>query len=57
MCPISETTKIENFNQNIKALSIKLTPEKIVELEKFGLKIIKGTIIVWFSFYSSFLGF
>ena len=27
MCPIPGTTKVENFNQNIGALSLKLTPE------------------------------
>jgi aryl-alcohol dehydrogenase-like predicted oxidoreductase len=33
VCPIPGTTKIENFNQNIGALSVKLTPEEIAELE------------------------
>ncbi|XP_038700769.1 probable aldo-keto reductase 2 [Tripterygium wilfordii] len=33
VCPIPGTTKIENFNQNIGALSIKLTPEDMAELE------------------------
>ncbi|XP_049370024.1 auxin-induced protein PCNT115-like [Solanum verrucosum] len=33
VCPIPGTTKIENFNQNIEALSIKLTSEDMEELE------------------------
>ncbi|KAJ0079748.1 hypothetical protein Patl1_24190 [Pistacia atlantica] len=33
VCPIPGTTKIENFNQNIKALSVKLAPEEMAELE------------------------
>ncbi|KAH7521446.1 hypothetical protein FEM48_Zijuj07G0034000 [Ziziphus jujuba var. spinosa] len=33
VCPIPGTTKIENFNQNIGALSVKLTPEEKAELE------------------------
>ncbi|XP_074306864.1 putative aldo-keto reductase 2 isoform X1 [Silene latifolia] len=33
VCPIPGTTKIENFNQNIGALSVKLTPEEMTELE------------------------
>ncbi|KAB1213452.1 putative aldo-keto reductase 2 [Morella rubra] len=36
VCPIPGTTKIENFNQNIGALSVKLTPEEIAELESFA---------------------
>uniref|UniRef100_A0A5B7AU65 NADP-dependent oxidoreductase domain-containing protein n=1 Tax=Davidia involucrata TaxID=16924 RepID=A0A5B7AU65_DAVIN len=32
VCPIPGTTKIENFNQNIGALSVKLTPEEMAEL-------------------------
>ncbi|KAG2720996.1 hypothetical protein I3760_02G060400 [Carya illinoinensis] len=35
VCPIPGTTKIENFKQNIGALSVKLTPEEMVELESF----------------------
>ena len=35
VCPIPGTTKIENLNQNIRALSVKLTPEEIAELESF----------------------
>ncbi|GLT27631.1 hypothetical protein SLA2020_026150 [Shorea laevis] len=33
VCPIPGTTKIENLNQNIGALYIKLTPEEMAELE------------------------
>ncbi|KAF8032225.1 hypothetical protein BT93_D1218 [Corymbia citriodora subsp. variegata] len=33
VCPIPGTTKIKNFNQNIGALSVKLTPEEMAELE------------------------
>uniref|UniRef100_A0A2N9J167 NADP-dependent oxidoreductase domain-containing protein n=1 Tax=Fagus sylvatica TaxID=28930 RepID=A0A2N9J167_FAGSY len=36
VCPIPGTTKIENFNQNIGALSVRLTPEEMVELESFA---------------------
>ncbi|XP_059632065.1 probable aldo-keto reductase 2 [Cornus florida] len=33
VCPIPGTTKIENFNRNIGALSMKLTKEEMAELE------------------------
>ncbi|KAJ4830960.1 hypothetical protein Tsubulata_036448 [Turnera subulata] len=33
VCPIPGTTKIENFNQNVGALSVKLTPQEMSELE------------------------
>ncbi|XP_059650921.1 probable aldo-keto reductase 2 [Cornus florida] len=33
VCPIPGTTKIENLNQNVGALSLKLTPEEMAELE------------------------
>ncbi|XP_059650926.1 probable aldo-keto reductase 2 [Cornus florida] len=33
VCPIPGTTKIENLKQNIGALSVKLTPEEMAELE------------------------
>jgi aryl-alcohol dehydrogenase-like predicted oxidoreductase len=33
VCPIPGTTKIENLKQNIGALSVKLTPEEMTELE------------------------
>ncbi|KAH9657751.1 putative aldo-keto reductase 2 [Citrus sinensis] len=36
VCPIPGTTKIENLNQNIKALSVKLTSEEIAELESIA---------------------
>ena len=36
VCPIPGTTKIENFNQNVGALSVKLTPEEMDELESFA---------------------
>nr|GMD59953.1 probable aldo-keto reductase 3 isoform X2 [Ipomoea batatas] len=36
VCPIPGTTKIENLNQNIGALSVKLTPKDMAELEKIG---------------------
>ncbi|KAF3445970.1 hypothetical protein FNV43_RR11147 [Rhamnella rubrinervis] len=36
VCPIPGTTKIENFNQNIGALSVKLTTEEMAELESLA---------------------
>ncbi|CAI0469613.1 unnamed protein product [Linum tenue] len=33
VCPIPGTTKIENFDQNVGALSVKLAPEEMSELE------------------------
>jgi aryl-alcohol dehydrogenase-like predicted oxidoreductase len=43
VCPIPGTTKIENFNLNIGALSMKLTPEEMAELESFASKdVVKG---------------
>lgn len=33
VCPIPGTTRIENLEQNIGALSVKLTPEEMAELE------------------------
>jgi aryl-alcohol dehydrogenase-like predicted oxidoreductase len=33
VCPIPGTTKIENFNDNVRALSVKLTSEEMAELE------------------------
>ncbi|XP_059632060.1 probable aldo-keto reductase 2 [Cornus florida] len=51
VCPIPGTTKIENFKQNIGALSVQLTKEEMAELEtiadavkgeRFG-----GVIISW----------
>ena len=36
VCPIPGTTKFENLNENIKALSVKLTPEEMAELESIA---------------------
>ncbi|KAM0828155.1 hypothetical protein ACQ4PT_067731 [Festuca glaucescens] len=36
VCPMPGTTKIENFNQNVGALSVKLTPEEMAELESYA---------------------
>ncbi|CAL5028193.1 unnamed protein product [Urochloa decumbens] len=36
VCPIPGTTKIENFNQNVGALSVKLTQDEMVELESYA---------------------
>ena len=36
VCPIPGTTKIENFNQNVEALSVKLTAEEMAELESYA---------------------
>ncbi|KAH9696255.1 putative aldo-keto reductase 2 [Citrus sinensis] len=33
VCPIPGTTKIANLNENIEALSVKITPEEMAELE------------------------
>ncbi|KAI4334837.1 hypothetical protein L6164_013546 [Bauhinia variegata] len=38
VCPLPGTTKIENFNQNIGALSVELTQEEMAELESFAVK-------------------
>ncbi|GFY82244.1 NAD(P)-linked oxidoreductase superfamily protein [Actinidia rufa] len=35
-CPIPGTTEIENFDQNIGALSVKVTPEEMGELESIA---------------------
>ncbi|KAI3826237.1 hypothetical protein L1987_00282 [Smallanthus sonchifolius] len=41
--PIPGTTKLENLDQNIGALSVKLTPEEIAKLESFAFgDIVKG---------------
>ncbi|KAE8022926.1 hypothetical protein FH972_008687 [Carpinus fangiana] len=43
VCPIPGTTKIENFNDNIGPLSVKFTPEELVELESFASEgVVKG---------------
>ena len=36
MCPIPGTTKIENFNQNVGALSVRLTSKEMAELESLA---------------------
>ena len=36
VCPIPGTTKIENFNQNVGALSVTLTLEEMAELESIA---------------------
>ena len=42
-CPTPRTTKIVNFNQNIGALSMKLTSKEMVELESFAAEgVVKG---------------
>ncbi|CAI8592111.1 unnamed protein product [Vicia faba] len=41
VCPIPGTTKIENFNENIGALSVKLTQEELIEIESLA-DIVKG---------------
>ncbi|CAK7348911.1 unnamed protein product [Dovyalis caffra] len=38
VCPIPGTTKIENFNQNLGALAVKLTQEEIAQLESIAAK-------------------
>ncbi|KAK9082659.1 hypothetical protein Scep_029130 [Stephania cephalantha] len=43
VCPIPGTTKIENLEQNIGALSIKLSPKEMSELESFASEdVVKG---------------
>ncbi|XP_047063151.1 probable aldo-keto reductase 2 isoform X2 [Lolium rigidum] len=36
VCPIPGTTKIQNLNQNVGALSVKLTPDDMAELESYA---------------------
>ncbi|TVU13674.1 hypothetical protein EJB05_37094 [Eragrostis curvula] len=36
VCPIPGTTKVENFNQNVGALSVKLSPDEMAELESYA---------------------
>ncbi|XVF29251.1 hypothetical protein REPUB_Repub15cG0104900 [Reevesia pubescens] len=36
VCPIPGTTKTENLNENIQALSMKLTPQEMAELESIA---------------------
>jgi aryl-alcohol dehydrogenase-like predicted oxidoreductase len=42
VCPIPGTTKIENFNNNVAALSVKLTPEDMAELESYASADVQG---------------
>lgn len=42
VCPIPGTTKVENFNQNAAALSVKLAPEEMAELESYASSDIAG---------------
>lgn len=43
VCPIPGTTKIANFNDNIRALSVTLTPDEMGELESFAsTDVVKG---------------
>ncbi|CAL5034941.1 unnamed protein product [Urochloa decumbens] len=42
VCPIPGTTKVENFNNNVAALSVKLTPEDMAELESYASADIQG---------------
>ncbi|CAL5028204.1 unnamed protein product [Urochloa decumbens] len=42
VCPIPGTTKVENFNNNVAALSVKLTPEDMAELESYASSDIQG---------------
>ena len=42
VCPIPGTTKIENFNNNVAALSVKLTPDDMVELESYASVDVQG---------------
>uniref|UniRef100_A0A453C7I1 NADP-dependent oxidoreductase domain-containing protein n=1 Tax=Aegilops tauschii subsp. strangulata TaxID=200361 RepID=A0A453C7I1_AEGTS len=36
VCPIPGTTKVENFSQNVRALSVQLTAEEMAELESYA---------------------
>ncbi|GER27862.1 NAD(P)-linked oxidoreductase superfamily protein [Striga asiatica] len=43
VCPIPGTTKVDNFNQNIGALSVKLSPQEMTELESYAsAEVVKG---------------
>lgn len=43
VCPIPGTTKRQNFEQNVEALSVKLTPEEMKELESYAsADVVKG---------------
>ena len=53
VCPIPGTTKIANFNDNIRALSVTLTPDEMSELESYAsTDVVKGercgfTLLIW----------
>ncbi|KAH0765428.1 hypothetical protein KY285_001299 [Solanum tuberosum] len=50
VCPIPGTTKIENFNENVGALSVKLTVEDMKELESYTSgDVVKGERHVYMS--------
>ena len=36
VCPIPGTTKVENLKQNVRALSVELMAEEMVELESYA---------------------
>lgn len=36
VCPIPGTTKIDNFDSNLAALALRLTPEEMAELESYA---------------------
>ena len=42
VCPIPGTTKIQNFNDNVGALSVKLTPEEMAKLESYAVGEVQG---------------
>ncbi|CAN4078890.1 unnamed protein product [Withania somnifera] len=50
VCPIPGTTKIDNFNENVGALSVKLTVEDMKELESYAsVDVVKGERHVYMS--------
>ncbi|KAK4433783.1 putative aldo-keto reductase 4 [Sesamum alatum] len=48
VCPIPGTTKIQNFNDNVGALSVKLTPEEMTELSSLA-DLVKGERVVFYA--------
>ncbi|TVU13696.1 hypothetical protein EJB05_37116, partial [Eragrostis curvula] len=42
VCPIPGTTKVENFRNNVAALSVKLTPADVAELESYASADVQG---------------
>jgi aryl-alcohol dehydrogenase-like predicted oxidoreductase len=42
VCPIPGTTKVENFNSNVAALSVELTPQDMAELESYASAGVQG---------------